>query len=48
MFSPAAYLAELYKQAKELYPAKNRWHIDERRPDLRLPVRRHCGMGRSQ
>lgn len=38
MFSPAAYLAELYKQAKELYPAKNRWHIDERRPDLRLLI----------
>lgn len=38
MFSPAAYLAELYKQAKELYPAKNPWHIDERRPDLRQLV----------
>ncbi|ATP44483.1 hypothetical protein CR511_10650 [Pseudomonas putida] len=35
MFSPAAYLAELYKQAKELYPANTPCHIDERRPDLR-------------
>ncbi|MDZ3991198.1 neuraminidase-like domain-containing protein [Pseudomonas sp. Teo4] len=34
MFSPAAYLSELYQQAKGLYPAGNPWHIDRRRPDL--------------
>jgi len=35
MFSPAAYLTELYRQAKALYPEQNPWHIDKRRPDLK-------------
>ncbi|MEX5354263.1 Tc toxin subunit A, partial [Pseudomonas juntendi] len=35
MFSPAAYLAALYREAKKLYPAGNAWHIDTRRPDLK-------------
>lgn len=35
MFSPAAYLTELYRQAKVLYPEQNPWHIDKRRPDLK-------------
>ncbi|MFJ4349002.1 neuraminidase-like domain-containing protein [Pseudomonas sp. NPDC089401] len=34
MFSPAAYLTELYRHAKKLYPEDNSWHIDQRRPDL--------------
>ena len=37
MFSPAAYLTELYRQAKVLYPEQNPWHIDKRRPDFALP-----------
>ncbi|MBF8739677.1 neuraminidase-like domain-containing protein [Pseudomonas guariconensis] len=34
MFSPAAYLVTLYREARELYPEGNPWHIDARRPDL--------------
>ncbi|UBM23532.1 Tc toxin subunit A [Pseudomonas sp. p1(2021b)] len=35
MFSPAAYLTTLYREAKKLYPEGNPWHIDTRRPDLK-------------
>lgn len=35
MFSPAAYLAALYREATVLYPEGNPWHIDSRRPDLK-------------
>ncbi|MFJ4156989.1 neuraminidase-like domain-containing protein [Pseudomonas sp. NPDC089752] len=35
MFSPAAYVVELYRQAKTLYPENSQWHIDQRRPDLK-------------
>ncbi|MFJ3073785.1 neuraminidase-like domain-containing protein [Pseudomonas sp. NPDC087029] len=35
MFSPAAYLTTLYRQARMLYPEQNPWHIDQRRPDLK-------------
>ncbi|MGE7993053.1 Tc toxin subunit A [Pseudomonas sp. NPDC089554] len=34
-FSPAAYLSELYRQARMLYPEQSPWHIDQRRPDLK-------------
>lgn len=34
MFSPAAYLTELYREARRLYEASSSWHIDSRRPDL--------------
>lgn len=34
MFSPAAYLTELYRYARKLYPEDSHWHIDNRRPDL--------------
>jgi len=34
MFSPAAYLTELYRNARKLYPEDSHWHIDNRRPDL--------------
>lgn len=34
MFSPAAYLTELYRAARTLYPEGDRFHIDQRRPDL--------------
>lgn len=34
VFSPAAYLAEMYQAARKLYPEKSRWNIDTRRPDL--------------
>lgn len=34
MFSPAAYLTELYRNARALYPESSVWHIDTRRPDL--------------
>lgn len=34
MFSPAAYLTELYRNACKLYPPSSDWHIDTRRPDL--------------
>ncbi|MCU6209262.1 neuraminidase-like domain-containing protein [Enterobacter cloacae] len=34
VFSPAAYLTEMYREARELYPEGSRWHIDTRRPDL--------------
>lgn len=34
MFSPAAYLTELYREARELHPATSPLNIDVRRPDL--------------
>lgn len=34
VFSPAAYLAEMYQAARKLYPELSRWNIDTRRPDL--------------
>lgn len=34
MFSPAAYLTELYREARELHPATSPFNIDARRPDL--------------
>ncbi|NRD30251.1 insecticidal toxin complex protein A [Shewanella sp. DC2-4] len=34
MFSPAAYLTELYREARELHPAASPFNIDARRPDL--------------
>lgn len=34
MFSPAAYLAEMYREARLLYPTGTQFHIDQRRPDL--------------
>ncbi|WP_161550377.1 neuraminidase-like domain-containing protein [Pseudomonas sp. Q1] len=38
MFSPAAYLTELYREARPLYPESSLWHIDARRPDLKALV----------
>ncbi|EML5381256.1 toxin [Enterobacter bugandensis] len=35
MFSPAAYLTELYREARDLHPQDSRYHLDVRRPDLR-------------
>lgn len=35
MFSPAAYLTTLYRNARKLYPDQSPYHIDFRRPDLR-------------
>ncbi|UBM27352.1 Tc toxin subunit A [Pseudomonas sp. p1(2021b)] len=35
MFSPAAYLVAMYREAKALYPQDSPWHIDARRPDLK-------------
>lgn len=34
-FSPAAYLADLYREGKNLYPEWSPFHIDVRRPDLK-------------
>ncbi|EOC9368018.1 Tc toxin subunit A, partial [Enterobacter asburiae] len=34
MFSPAAYLTELYREAKDLHPATSQFRLDTRRPDL--------------
>ena len=34
MFSPAAYLTTLYREARGMYPAADDFHIDKRRPDL--------------
>ncbi|WP_380177518.1 neuraminidase-like domain-containing protein [Kalamiella sp. sgz302252] len=34
MFSPAAYLTELYREAKELHPANSAYRLDNRRADL--------------
>lgn len=34
MFSPAAYLCELYREARTLYQSASGYHIDRRRPDL--------------
>ncbi|WP_350305729.1 Tc toxin subunit A-related protein [Photorhabdus viridis] len=37
MFSPAAYLTELYRQARDLHDEENSdYHLDKRRPDLKL------------
>ncbi|WP_228939598.1 Tc toxin subunit A-related protein [Photorhabdus thracensis] len=37
MFSPAAYLTELYRQARDLHDEENSdYHLDTRRPDLKL------------
>ncbi|MEK9498005.1 neuraminidase-like domain-containing protein [Photorhabdus sp. P32] len=35
MFSPAAYLAELYRQARNLHDENSIYHLDTRRPDLK-------------
>lgn len=35
MFSPAAYLTALYRNARDLYPEDSTYHIDVRRPDLK-------------
>lgn len=43
-FSPAAYLAELYRNAQSLYPADNPWHIDQRRPDLKQLILNQDGL----
>lgn len=34
MFSPAGYLTELYREAKNLHPIDSHYHLDQRRPDL--------------
>ncbi|MGK9086242.1 hypothetical protein KXR64_20945 [Brucella intermedia] len=34
MFSPAAYLVELYREALNLHPVDSQYHLDLRRPDL--------------
>ncbi|HGJ5898841.1 neuraminidase-like domain-containing protein [Arsenophonus apicola] len=34
MFSPAAYLVRLYREAQTLHPANSPYNIDNRRPDL--------------
>ncbi|MCG1018548.1 MULTISPECIES: neuraminidase-like domain-containing protein [Burkholderiaceae] len=34
MFSPAGYLTELYREAKDLHFASSAYHLDNRRPDL--------------
>lgn len=34
MFSPAAYLTELYREAKDLHPSTSLFQLDVRRPDL--------------
>ncbi|WP_118985515.1 neuraminidase-like domain-containing protein [Photorhabdus sp. CRCIA-P01] len=36
MFSPAAYLTELYRQARDLHAESSLYHLDKRRPDLKL------------
>ncbi|WP_445374053.1 neuraminidase-like domain-containing protein [Photorhabdus tasmaniensis] len=36
MFSPAAYLTELYRQARGLHADSSNYHLDKRRPDLKL------------
>ncbi|MCW7550303.1 neuraminidase-like domain-containing protein [Photorhabdus sp. APURE] len=38
MFSPAAYLAELYRQARNLHAENSIYHLDKRRPDLKSLV----------
>ncbi|MDB6367592.1 neuraminidase-like domain-containing protein [Photorhabdus bodei] len=38
MFSPAAYLAELYRQARNLHAEGSIYHLDTRRPDLKSLV----------
>ncbi|MCT8342099.1 MULTISPECIES: Tc toxin subunit A-related protein [Photorhabdus] len=38
MFSPAAYLAELYRQARNLHDKDSIYHLDKRRPDLKSLV----------
>ncbi|WP_434523942.1 neuraminidase-like domain-containing protein [Photorhabdus asymbiotica] len=35
MFSPAAYLTELYRQAQDLHVQSSIYHLDTRRPDLK-------------
>ncbi|MCO7051792.1 Tc toxin subunit A, partial [Proteus terrae] len=34
MFSPAGYLTELYREAKEIHPGSPMYRLDKRRPDL--------------
>ncbi|MQL48831.1 toxin [Photorhabdus khanii] len=38
MFSPAAYLTELYRQARDLHAENSIYHLDTRRPDLKSLV----------
>ncbi|PRP68767.1 hypothetical protein BUE93_20555 [Chromobacterium amazonense] len=35
MFSPAAYLTELYREGRQLHPSENLRHLDQRRPYLK-------------
>lgn len=34
MFSPAGYLTELYREARDLHPSTSQYNLDTRRPDL--------------
>ncbi|MFS2224056.1 neuraminidase-like domain-containing protein [Pantoea sp. B65] len=34
IFSPAGYLTELYREARNLHPARSGYRLDQRRPDL--------------
>ncbi|WP_339384684.1 Tc toxin subunit A [Xenorhabdus bovienii] len=34
MFSPAAYLTELYRESKNLHPETSQYHLNKRRPDI--------------
>lgn len=34
MFSPAAYLTELYREGRALHDENSIYHLDKRRPDL--------------
>ncbi|MEX5896039.1 hypothetical protein AB6H17_04620 [Proteus vulgaris] len=34
MLSPAGYLTELYREAKEIHPGSPMYRLDTRRPDL--------------
>lgn len=36
MFSPAAYLTELYREARDLHEKESKYHLDKRRPDLKV------------
>ncbi|CAM3296217.1 A component of insecticidal toxin complex (Tc) [Xenorhabdus nematophila ATCC 19061] len=34
IFSPAAYLTELYREAKDFHPDNSQYHLNKRRPDI--------------
>ncbi|KMJ46990.1 hypothetical protein AB204_00385 [Xenorhabdus khoisanae] len=45
MFSPAAYLTELYRESHQLHGKDSAYHLDKRRPDLQSLILSQSKLG---